>query len=333
MRNAALLLTLLLAGCGGNRPPPAAPIATEAPAAPPSGDKQLALAKRYIVALQAADVKASYAPDAKLVFAGLPDAAGADVIAKRYKRLFGSLADFKVAASRIWIRGNHVAIEWAASGVAARPWMGFPAKGSPIGFPALTLLTLNDGGLIKEEHTYIDLVTVLTQIGAGPAGAKARAAPPLAAAPEVVISSGRPGEDRGVELSKAMAAAMDRGDEAAYIALVTSDVAHANAAAAEPAVGVDKERDHFRRSLHAFRDLKQPSDGWGVQDFALVEWTATGKNVGAIGPFPATNKTVTWHGADVVQVRDGKISRITVYFDRIELYSQVGAIKPFPAVD
>ena len=199
---AALSLVLLVAACGGPRPPAAAPVASDAsspsspPSPSPSSDRQVAAAKRYIGALQAVDVRAIYATDAKLVFAGLPDVGGAAQIARRYKRLFGGFAEFKVAASRIWIRGDHVAIEWAASGAAGRRWMGFPTKASPIGFPALTLLTLDAGGLIKEEHTYVDLVTVLTQIGAGPTGARARAVSALASSPEVIVASEKPSEKR-----------------------------------------------------------------------------------------------------------------------------------------
>ena len=316
--------------CGGGHSPaatPAAPVAADNAPTSASNDVRLATAKRYVAALPSGAVDALYTPEATQSFAGLKDVSGASVIARRYKRLLEPFADLKIAASRIWISGDHAAVEWAAVGIHKRAWMGFPAKKGAVGFPALTILTIGEDGRISQDHTYVDLVTVLTQIGAGPPGAKARAAPVLASTPEVIVAKGGAEENAGVQLSKAMSAALDHGDEAAYLALVTDDISHGNAAVAEPAVGIEKERDHFRRTGAAFKDLNQKVEGWGAQDFALVEWTSSGKNVGPIGPFPAVNKNLTWHGAQVVQVRGGKVAKMSVYFDRVELYSQIGAMK------
>ena len=63
---------------------------------------------------------------------------------------------------------NRAACEFIARGTHNGELMGIPASGRPLNIRVANILELRDG-LIYREHEYIDMVTMLTQIGAMPA--------------------------------------------------------------------------------------------------------------------------------------------------------------------
>ncbi len=60
----------------------------------------------------------------------------------------------------------------------------------------------------------------------------------------------------------------------------------------------------------------------------VVEFTGTGTHTGTLagpaGDIPATGRQVTLHLCDIVDIADGKISRVRTYFDTASLLGQLG---------
>ena len=82
---------------------------------------------------------------------------------------------------------------------------------------------------------------------------------------------------------------------------------------------------HFQTFTKAFPDSKSTVvNGFGVEDFAVVESTMTGTQKGAMGPIKATNKPVTMHGLEIFKIANGKMVRGWGYNNTGELMTQLG---------
>jgi steroid delta-isomerase-like uncharacterized protein len=222
-----------------------------------------------------------------------------------------------------------LALEWVASGTQSGEFMGAKASEKPIGYTALSIVWVNPDGKIKEEHRYIDLATVLAQIGAGAKGMKARAVPPLPPSVEWHWSKGDASEDKAVDATRALYAATEKKDEKAFGELLTDDVVWDDAMAPAATRGKVEMQKGLKQFTSAFPDLKMAStSALGVEDFAIVEYTLTGTNKAPFMGLPVAKKPVMLHGADVVQIKDGKIAKGWSYGNGAELLAQVGALKP-----
>lgn len=64
--------------------------------------------------------------------------------------------------------------------------------------------------------------------------------------------------------------------------------------------------------------------------YVTCEWTSVSTNTGPIrtpgGVVPATNKTATIHGVDVVKIENGLIVEERMYFDRLDYYIKIGLV-------
>jgi steroid delta-isomerase-like uncharacterized protein len=69
-------------------------------------------------------------------------------------------------------------------------------------------------------------------------------------------------------------------------------------------------------------------------DTAVHEFTFEGTHTGTLaspqGDIPATNRSLVGRGCEVIQVADGKIVSFRLYFDQVQIMSQLG-LMPEPA--
>ena len=90
------------------------------------------------------------------------------------------------------------------------------------------------------------------------------------------------------------------------MSVLAADVVFENLTAGERTVGADAVRAHITRIHENRPDLSFVERGLYVgDDVAVIEWTATATN--------SPDKRVEWDGIDVVNVRDGLITRNAVY--------------------
>ena len=87
--------------------------------------------------------------------------------------------------------------------------------------------------------------------------------------------------------------------------------------------------------VRAFPDARQTivnelvAGDWVVQEFTFAG-THTGTLEGPDGDVPPTNRQVTGHGVQIQRIAAGKIAEEHIYFDQVELLTQLG-LMPEPA--
>jgi steroid delta-isomerase-like uncharacterized protein len=271
---------------------------------------------------------ASYADDATLTVAGFPEPIkGKDAIQADTKKYVDAFPNVKFAFARAWGKNEVLVTEWVVNGTHSGEFMGMKATEKPVGYTGLSIASVNPDGKIKEEHRYFDVGTMLAQMGMAPKGVKARAVPQLPSSVEWHWSKGD--EDKPVDVTKALYAATEKKDEKAFGDLVTDDIMWDDAMAPAPTKGKGDMLKGLKQFTAAFPDLKMTtSNAYGVEDFALVEYTLTGTNKASLMGLPIAKKPVTLHGADVVLIKDGKVAKGWTYCNGAELLVQVGAMKP-----
>jgi len=57
-----------------------------------------------------------------------------------------------------------------------------------------------------------------------------------------------------------------------------------------------------------------------------VEWVGKGTHKGPLLGSPATGRTFTWPGVDLIEVQDGKVLSCRGYFDQLTLLKQLGLL-------
>ncbi|HEY8086760.1 MAG TPA: nuclear transport factor 2 family protein [Polyangiaceae bacterium] len=353
MRAFACAMVLgLLVGCAGEDeqqtvqappPPPPPPTVVEAPPpppppAPPPAKPTMAemqqAALRSIVANMndAAKLTMLYAPDASVVMPGFPEARGRDAIQKANQEWLDKVSNLTTAPVRTWSKGNVFVVEFVTTGVDK-------ASGKPFGVDGLDILTFNDDGLVTQDHTYVDVVTMLKQTGAYKGQTPGRpVATPLAGPPETHVARGDATEDANVANVKANNSAWMRLDAKASLAFVSDELV---------AVDFTSPDTHDKKWIAddwaaGKRALKDPSwKDWnllGVEDFTIdegeVSFTQTGDYVHGKVRIPSKKKTLTLHGAEVDQWKDGKIVRSWNWSNEMEFDVQLGigpAAAPPPA--
>ena len=99
--------------------------------------------------------------------------------------------------------------------------------------------------------------------------------------------------------------------------------------------GADAITDYVRVWAQAFPDMQQTVVNELVAgDWVVSEFTVSGTHTGVLaspdGDIPATNRRATGRGVQLQRIVDGKIAEEHVYFDQLEILSQLGLI-PEPA--
>ncbi len=117
----------------------------------------------------------------------------------------------------------------------------------------------------------------------------------------------------------------------AIVAMHAPDMVFANHTAGETAEG-DAVRDHIAGIFEAWPAMRFETRRLYVREGVVTqEWTATATHSrpmrrGEI-EVPASGKTVTWDGVDVIPFEDGLIKRKDVYSDSVSILRQVGLLE------
>jgi steroid delta-isomerase-like uncharacterized protein len=123
--------------------------------------------------------------------------------------------------------------------------------------------------------------------------------------------------------------AFNRHDPDAYASFMAEDCVFTNAGTGERVVGRAAQRADLVKLLAAWSDLRVETVNLLVAgDSYAKEWVMTGVHTGDMPSLPATGRNFRIVGADVGQVRDGKIANATEYWNLADFLSQVGALPP-----
>ncbi len=326
---------LLLGACGGEtveRPPPP-PVdwrSFEVRGVPDAGARgptarERAVGEAYTAALGApgfAPLGPQLDDDVHFAFPGLEDAHGREAVMRSHDALFGSFDSRRVAMTRAWRTDSAQCVEWTMTGLQTRSWMGVIASQKPVTFKGLTLLWTRDDGAITDVHVYFDVALVKAQLGVGPKELLALPAPPVpSGAPQTYEQAGTAGEKAGVDVVAASLDALEKNSEGVFVDARTDDFEAYTLERAVPAHGKDEARAYFKAMHKAIGQLDTTIDNaWGVGQFAVVEYSIAGEQLGPIGWLPAQrDKVVRLHVVDVNELHDGRIARTWRYDNPAEL--------------
>jgi steroid delta-isomerase-like uncharacterized protein len=340
-------VAFVLVACGGEevKPQPqvpATPVATtppppvvEAPKeepkpAPTMAELQKKTSEGIGQALNAHDAKklaGFYSENAVIKMAGMPDVTGRDAIALMWQKNFDAVSNAKSMASRVFVKGDVVIVEWAWAGTHSGDMMGVKATEKPVGAMGADVMWFSPDGLVKEQHTYLDFGTIMSQIGASKQ--KARPVPAMpSGAPAVVVSTNAADETKNVDAATKMFAAFEKKSDADFMGGAADDITWDDMTQPETMKGKAAGKKYFTAMTTAFPDVKSTtSNAWGVGDFVVAEGTLSGTHKAAFFGIPATKKQINLHGLDIIQFKDGKIISGRSYGNGGEMMMQLGLLK------
>ena len=146
----------------------------------------------------------------------------------------------------------------------------------------------------------------------------------------MVVSTNAPDEAKNVEVANKMWAAYEKKSEGDFLAVQTDDIAWDDLTMPEPMKGKAAAKKFFADVTKAFPDVKvTPANTWAVGDFVITESAVTGTHKGAFMGIQPTKKSINLHGIDIVQFKDGKMTKGTTYGNGGEMMMQLG-LMPAP---
>jgi steroid delta-isomerase-like uncharacterized protein len=246
----AMLLTVLISACGGEgdavpppqappppppmaaAPPPAAPAPPPAPEAPkpPLIDLQKQAVAAAFSAINAHDSKKFadlHAADAAVTVVGMGEFKGREAIAGEIQKSFDAFPDFKIGASKVYVKNDVLVHEWVVTGTHKGEFNGAKASNKPVGVRGASVVWFSPDGLIKQEHRYFDGGTVMSQIGQMKAPARPVATQP-SGEPTWHVAKGTPEEDKQVEVAKGLFGAFEKKSEADFLGPLADNVTWAD---------------------------------------------------------------------------------------------------------
>jgi steroid delta-isomerase-like uncharacterized protein len=351
-RSLAVFSIVVLAACGGESEavaPPAAPTTTPPPATvtappatapttadttpaptpkPPMIEMQKKNAAAFLAAFNAHDAKgmaAAYAPDGVSAAAGpggWMEMKGREAIEKGNADLFVGYPDAKMSAERFFADKDVVVVQWVMTGTNNGDFMGQKATKKPIGFHGVSVLWFNDDGVVKKEHAYYDVPTIMSQQGNAPKGTpKMRAAATLPTGDAQWIT---PADEKNVAAYKAEMEAFGKHDPKALLANASDDFMMTDYSSPADVKGKPANIKEMGNLFKAFPDMTGTCDNlWGFGDAVICEMSAGGTMKGSMMGMKPTNKPVTVHRLEIEWYKDGKANKMEAYMNGMEPASQM----------
>jgi ketosteroid isomerase-like protein len=297
------LLFLLLSSCASTKPvaPPPPPTKTVAradkPALPPTKRELPELQKQsletMVLAFNNHDAKALarlYTADAVVRSPsdhGFATEHGRDQLEKGHAALFAKSTDVKIATVRSIRTGNVVMWEWLVHGTLA---------GKPLDFAAGSVLTFDDEGLIKLDHTYFD--TTVSKSTGSPSGAWIDA----------------PADSKQTDIAKALFAAYENEDEKGFLAKLDDKTLHVDHTdPKDPVGGLGTNQKEFRAAFAGGKSVKVYVDSvTAAGDFVALETDTHTSFKGLM------KKPIVVHRLEVLDIRFGKVMGWTSYGNSAE---------------
>jgi steroid delta-isomerase-like uncharacterized protein len=130
--------------------------------------------------------------------------------------------------------------------------------------------------------------------------------------------------------------AFNAHDEA-RIRNVTSENAAFEAPGDVKLTGADAMTEYAMGWLRAFPDGRinvehtVVAEGWAVQEFTF-EGTHEETLVGPAGDIPATHRHLSGRGVQIMKVDGGKIANARLYFDQVDVLTQLGVMPAAAAI-
>ncbi|MEJ7728963.1 MAG: ester cyclase [Polyangiaceae bacterium] len=306
-------------------PPPPPPVAPAPPPAPPPKVDPTQAILAYVQAFNGGQLEQAsqpFADDAQWASAGslVKPATGRAEIVAGWKELRDVFA-INVAVRRLFVSDNLWVAQGTLTGSHVGDFEGFKATNKPVGTEHVHIGWI-ENGRIKRLMSMSNGGAFMTQIGF--LKGTAPPVPPVPGAPEVVQAGGDP---KNVATYDALTAAWDKGDFAAWSAMLTPDATLIDRATDASVTG-DKLKAAFGTATKSFtevkRDMRSFAAGNYVVSHGMINGTHAGPYAGKAQKPAKPPATVSMHAVEVVQLKDGKVASIERYTNPVEVLQQLG---------
>jgi predicted ester cyclase len=279
-----------------------------------------------------------YAPDARSMAPGLPEARGGKQILEKHARSIAAafpditgeqqliVADGKRLMSVTLMRGTH-------TGPLAGPGGTIPATGKKIGLLAAHGIESGGGAVAGREWYVQDGGTMMGQLGVSPAPSR----PPLARGadgPTVVVATGSAQEKANLAAARKMYAAFNAHDKA-MADLFTDDVVDRNPAVPTDVAGKQAVAAFIAGFWQMSSDVRISTPAmWAAGDYVVTVGSFAGVNDGAM-PGMGLPRTGKKFKVDIIEIgrwKDGKLAELWPFFNGAQLAGQLGLMPPPPPV-
>jgi ketosteroid isomerase-like protein len=127
--------------------------------------------------------------------------------------------------------------------------------------------------------------------------------------------AGSADERANVNVVKSALDALENHDEAAYVGDMADDLEVDTVERAAPLRGKADAKSYYAAMHKAIGQLDTTvSNAWGVSDFAIVEYSIAGEQLGALQWIPPQrDKVIQFEVVDICEIRDHRIVHIWRY--------------------
>lgn len=252
--------------------------------------------------------------------ASAEDIHGQEEITARMAYFMRSFGDLKFQFDRVWQRDAVAVATWRWTGTDTGGFVERKPTQRRAGLMGASVGFFNADGKIREIHLYEDGVTALSQLDASAKPGSFREAPldPTGQEPRASQATNGPEEASALDASKRLYAAIEGRDQAALTALVADDAIIEDMATPPRAergkAAITRLLGDWQKTFGAFTELP------------LYNQLAVGETVIAERVLTTTmnRKIVKLHALDIAEWKDGKLQKLTVFSNTLELWGQIG---------
>lgn len=271
--------------------------------------------------------------------AGMPELKGADALIAELEQRQAAFPDWKLDPQIVVVSGRNILSVLHATGTQSGPMKGpqgeVPATNKKIGLLFFHRLNMNDANKATEEWVYMDVPSMMGQLGLLP-----KDAPPMRpvmdkgieGAPIVVVTADDEKEKANLETVKKGNDAFIANKPADVMATMTDDVIQSDMGADKDVQGAKEVEKGMSMFRSAFSDVKLSNvEMWAAGDYVVQTFTFEGKHDKPMGKLKPTGKTVAVDVAEVMHFRDGKIDHAWRFMNGAQLMEQLGMAPPAAA--
>jgi steroid delta-isomerase-like uncharacterized protein len=254
-----------------------------------------------------------------------PPLNGKEEVAALFGGLFQGIPDLHSTQTRILVSGNIMVTEAVVTGTHLGELSGIPATGNSLQMVALHIWEF-EGDKVKHVTEYLDMASMLMQIGVMPAAEL----DPALLVPSITLPEAEP-----IGLAPLEANAEANSLWNAHDLSVYAKVVHPDAEIQIAPLGLTLSREGYIASqelyLLGFPDLNMEDirtidmgDGWVLNE---ILWKGT--HTGLYFDILATGRPVEIMGAFLARYdSDGLITNLNIYFDNLTVLAQLGLFPP-----
>jgi len=269
------------------------------------------------------------------VDSAMPPTSGKQAVLDNLKNMATAFPDFAITPTMMFVNGNKIAevgvYTATNSGAMKGPQGEMPATNKKVGVLFFHKLAFNDENKATESWEYMDMTSFMGQLGQLPKGVPYRPAieKGWAGAPIIVVAADDAKEKANLEIVKKSNDAFNTHKIPDALAFWADDGLESDQAGDKDQKGKKELEAGLKMFLTAFPDVKvEVPNLYAAGDYVVALGTFSGTNTGPMGKMKKTDKKVTGNFAEVIKIKDNKVSEIWRFRNGYAMAVQMGLAPP-----